>query len=67
LPHSRIVIWYKNVQGEANYYAKKIKFFLITVLVVSFALIISLADLFSSFLTIGNFAFLPSQGVKISS
>jgi hypothetical protein len=46
---------------------KKSKFFLITVLVVSFALIISLADLFSSFLTIGNFAFLPSQGVKISS
>ncbi len=45
---------------------KKSKFFFTSVLILTFALTIALADLFSSVITIGNFAFLPSQSVKSS-
>lgn len=45
---------------------KKSKFFFISVLVLTFSLTVVLADLFSSFITVGSFAFLPSQSVKVS-
>lgn len=46
---------------------KKSKFFVLSVLVLAFSLTLAMADLFSSLLTVGNFAFLPSQTSKTPS
>lgn len=45
---------------------KKTSFFAICLIILSVAVCISLADLFSSILTIGNFAFLQVQAVKVN-
>lgn len=45
---------------------KKRKFFVVVIFLLCFALCISFAELFSSLLTIGDFAFLPSSSAKSS-
>lgn len=44
--------------------SKKTKFYSFSLVGITFALIFVLADLFSNFITVGNFAFLPTQGLK---
>lgn len=46
---------------------KKSKAYAFTLVVLSIAITLVMADLLSSLITIGNFAFLPTQGVKASS
>jgi hypothetical protein len=52
---------------KQTFMPKKSKIFFFTVLFLTMGLILTLADLFSSVITVGNFAFLPSQSVKTSS
>jgi hypothetical protein len=44
--------------------SKKSKLYSFSVLGITIALVIVLADMFSNFITLGNFAFLPTQGLK---
>lgn len=46
---------------------KKSKFYSFTITILMFVLMVVLADLFSSVITIGNFAFLSTQGIKSNS
>lgn len=43
---------------------KKTKLYSFAIIALTFALTFVMADLFSSLLTVGNFAFLPTQGIK---
>ena len=43
---------------------KKTKFYSFIIVALTFAITFVMADLFSSILTVGNFAFLPTQGIK---